>query len=570
MTNMDNEVTEIRQLPDMVDGVPDQPDGQVAPEPQVSPGMVLGNYRLDTPIGAGLTSQLFEADSLVAGKRCVVKVFRPELGCGPVEFGRYAHEVRQVSQLGHPAICDVYHSARVDDWMISAMTLEAGAKDLRSLVRNKAPLSRRVYLPVVRGICEALGAVHGLGLSHLRLHGGQVMVRMVERAVSVKVLDFGTHHLLPGIKEVVSGWERGPEDAIYTAPELAKELPGDARSDIYSICVMLYEMLTGKVPFLGSTFADTLEQHLSEPPPPPGKLVQLPAEVEDVVMRGLEKDPRKRIPSVEALLAALDPRGATGAHAVVGAGATTGRMALTPSQSKEYHLAEMAADQAAPHAVHAPAAAHPGGGAQALAPEMELGAAAPRTRVWLLVVLVVVALVVGGVVAYLVLGGKKQEKRPRGKRRASPAVVVPKKTAPTKPATRPTPRAPAPKKTAPTKPAARAPSAAPQPAPKPPAPAPARRGRTVKVSGDVKVSPMGKMLHLRGLRLNKGVGSITVATGAAEAKVYVNGHLKGSGAEVNLKGLPVGKHRIQLEVNGKKLPYKDVQVKKGQRLDLSF
>ncbi len=560
---MDNEVTEIRRMPEPGGDAPAEQAGKV------SPGTVLGNYRLLSVIGAGLTSEIYQADNLLARKRCAVKVFRPELGVGPVAFGRYTHETKRILQLSHPGITDVYFSGKADGHIFSVTELEAGS-DLRSLVRHKAPLSRRVYLPIISGICDALTDVHALGLFHGRLHGGQVMIQRNEQATMVKLLDLGTHHLLPGVKETSSEWARRAEDAICMSPEQAKGNEADARSDIYALAVMLYEMVTGKVPFLAQTFEETLEQHISEAPVSPGSLAQITAGLEETIMRGLEKDPRKRIPSVEALLAGLDPRHATGAHKVVGGGAavTSRHMALTPSQSREYELASL--EPGAPEEPGqpmAPAVAP----AQQAAPQAadDLDMAVPKNRTWMLVLALVVALAIAGGGAYLFFFAGKGKKKRRVKK-ARPAAA---RTVPRAPASKPV-KAPAKikKKTAPKKEAPGAASPAPAEPPAPAAKEEARpKQKAVRASGTGAASPsVGASLKMRGLRLNRGSGSVAVSTGNPKAKVYVNGHLKGKGSSVSLEDLPVGKHRIQLEIDGKKLPHKDVEVKKGKKLNLTF
>ncbi len=551
MDNIDNEVTEIRRMPEVDDEAP------VEHAAKVGPGTVLGNYRLVNLIGAGLTSEVYEADNLVARRRCAVKVFHPEMAIGPVVFGRYAHEAKRILQLAHPCITPVFYSGKADGQCYSVMALEQGS-DLRSLVRHKAPLSRRVYLPIITGICEALTDVHALGLSHGRLHGGQVMLQLSEQATGVKVLDLGTHHLLPGVKETSSEWQRRAEDAICISPEQAKGLDPDARSDIYALSVMLYEMVTGKVPFLAKTFEETLEQHASEDPVPPNTLAKVPSAVEETIMRGLSKDPRKRIPSVEALLAGLDPRHATGAHKAVGGTGGTRPLGLTPSQSREYELSTM--DPGAPgQPAAAPMQAMP------LEHDDNLDMAVPKNRTWLLIVALIFVLgVAGGGAYFFFFTGKKAKKQRAKKARPAPARTVPKE-------------APAPKKikkkTRPKKKSA-GPAPAPAPAAEPgdtPAEPARRAAKVIRAATRRSGTPtVGESLRIRGVGLNRGTGSIGVQTGHARAQVFVNGHLKGEGAAVELSDLPVRKHRIEIKVDGKVVGKKDVEVKKGEQVELAF
>ena len=550
MDNIDNEVTEIRRMPEAVDDAP------VEHAAKVSPGTVLGNYRLLDVIGAGLTSEVYEAENMLARRRCAVKVFHPEMNIGPVVFGRYAHEAKRILGLAHPCITPVFYSGKADGQSFSVMALEQGS-DLRSLVRHKAPLSRRVYLPIITGICEALTDVHAQGLFHGRLHGGQVMLQLSEQATAVKVLDLGTHHLLPGIKETSSEWQRRAEDAICFSPEQAKGLDPDARSDIYALSVMLYEMVTGKVPFLAKTFEETLEQHVSEDPVSPGTLAQVPSAVEETIMRGLSKDPRKRIHSVEALLAGLDPRHATGAHKAVGA-AGARPLGLTPSQSREYELSSM--DPAAPGQV-APAATLQQ--AMPVEPDDNLDMAVPKNRTWLLIVALVLALGIAGGGVYLFLfTGKKVKKSPGKRPRPAPARTVPREA----PSPKKVKKQAAPKKRA----AAAAPAPAAEPAPAPTEPA-KHAPRVIRPVARTTGTPTpGESLRIRGVGLNRGTGSVGIQTGHAKAQVFVNGHLRGRGAAVDLSDLPVRTHRIEIKVDGKLVGKKDVEIKKGEKLELAF
>jgi serine/threonine protein kinase len=516
----------------------------------VEPGTILGNYRLVRLIGSGMLSEVYQAQNLVANKPCAVKVFRQEVPLGPVAFGRYVHEVDRLSRIEPPNVAAVYGSGSIDGRSYTVMEHVAGT-DLRAIIREKAPLSRRTILPVMRGLCMALAQVHAFGLAHGHLHGGQVMVQWSGHAVQIKLLDFGTHHLVPHFKDAPAGWQWTPEHAICVSPEQAKLQPGDTRSDIYALAVLLYEMATGRVPFLGDSFASTLEQHISEQPVPPRQVSGVSAELEETILRGLEKDPRKRLPSVEALLAALDPMAVTGQHGRMGKPTTTGSYrALTASESTD----------AIPVAVPAQTAE------EAPPPPLPLEPiSVPRSRRWLFIVLGAVVLACGLAITLMIVGGGgsgdaddagdadaddkpgvDRPRRPLRKKRTAPARKRKATARPARPAA--------------ARPASPPPSREPEPAPPDPAREPSKEG----LNRARRAAPLGQ------LRRAEGFGSLSVVTGSVQAHVFVNGKFHGRGRRVNLPRLAAGLYRVHVVVNGKKSPHKDVELAPGQRRQVSF
>jgi hypothetical protein len=427
MERMDEEVTQVRPPP-----IP-PPLATLARDP------AFESCRLVRPLGEGYSSEIYEAENLVARKPCALKLFRRELGIGVVNLGRYVHECTRVSQIAHPALAEVYSTGTAEGRVYSLVELAPGT-DLRTLVRKSGgPLSRRTYLPIARALCEAIAALHAHGLAHRHLHSGQVMVLLEGAAVSVKLLDMGVHHFLPKVKEQVQGLRRRPEDAASLSPEQAKGQEGDSKSDLYALSAILYEMTTGRAPFLGETFAETAELHLSQAPTPPSQLVHLPAEVEEVILRGLEKDPRQRTPSVEALLAGIDPSTitATGQHAAPGKSGSARHAAVLEPHARELTRPEEAErPAAAPHPAEPaprPAAAPPARPAGRAAPppsprasgrvasplppppstsrlaplEEDVRLVVPKSRTWLYALLGVVVLGCIGIVGVVLLGGDK-------------------------------------------------------------------------------------------------------------------------------------------------------------------
>jgi len=562
---MENEVTQVRN-PEGEDAPQGDQDAEKMAAPPVGPGTVLDSFRLDRLISRGLTGELYQAHNLVAGKPCVVKVFHPALPLGPVAMGRYMHENQQAVALGIKGVAEVLSTGNAGGRHYAVMEGVPG-EALRMTVRQRAPLNRRYYLPLLRAICSTLAPLHAQGLFHGHLHGGQVLVRWEEgEEPEVTLLDLGLRHLLPGVKEPVPDWDRRPEHIIYMAPEQAKGAPGDPRSDVYALCVMLYEMVTGKVPFLAGDLGDTVEQIISEPPVTPGKLAQVPEAVEETILRGLEKDPRGRIPSVEALYAALDARGLseqTGSHQAASQGTGRHEVLLNGSVADEL-------------------AAEDGRGApiplsQDDLVELEETVGGGKKRKLLLVgALVAILLLCGGVLAFFLLGDKGKEKKKAAPRApapvAKPAPAPAPPPAPTKPKARKPRPAPVKKKEA-ARPAAAAP--APVARIEPPPPAPPRPTKPDPIN-EVAVKALSGRANLhpgvaRGMvKRVEGWGSLRVLTGSREARVFLNGNLRGAGEVIMMEKLPAGKYRIIVEKGGIKLPHRDVKIAPDQRLDVSF
>ena len=505
---------------------------QVQPAAQ---GGMLGNYRLGSSIGQGLLGTVYDGFNAVANKPCAIKVFRQDLPGGAVTRGRYINETEMVARVGHPNIAQTYVSGFAEGRLYTTMERLAGT-NLAGLLRQQAPLSRRAYFPLLREICAGLAAAHAYNVGHRHLHPAQIMVQWEgARGPEVKLLDFGTHHLVPALTEQVAGWKWQPAHAICIAPEQAKGAlsSGDSRSDIYAVSVMLYEMVTGRVPFLADSFAATLEQHVNEPPTPPSQITAVPAGLEETIMRGLEKDPRKRIPSVEALLAAIDPMAVTGQH----------QLLRTKKPSTGRHVALMSQEMPIPAMPEGPTSlGEPGPPPPMLAPER-----VPRSRWWLFALLAVVVAACGITIALLLLdddepkpGPPRPRPMPTGVRRARVG----------------TPR--------------RAPAPPPRPAPKkrieePPPPKPAPSGR---ISPAITSPRHG--LAGRPLRKVEGIGALEVSTPSDDAQVFVNGRFRGKGKLVILSDLPSGLYRIHLEIKGKKTPHRDVQIQPNKRLTVKF
>jgi len=267
-------------------------------------GAKLGNYRILEKIGAGGQGTVYKATDTKLGRAIVIKVLPPELTVKAANLKRFEREARLASALDHPNICTIFDLNELGGVHFIAMQFVEG-KNVRDLV-NGRPLDLRSALSITIQVADALAAAHGRGIVHRDIKAGNVMVTP---AGQVKILDFGLAKLLDSedlggihhtdLTEV--GVPYGT--ATYAAPEQARGDRVDARADIFSTGVLLYELLTGTWPFQGKTSVDVRHAVLHDDPQPldearPG---QTPARLQAILDRAIAKDPKDRYQKAAAM-----------------------------------------------------------------------------------------------------------------------------------------------------------------------------------------------------------------------------------------------------------------------------
>src|SRR5256884_2141136 len=266
-------------------------------------GAKLGNYRILEKIGAGGQGTVYKATDTKLGRAVVIKVLPPELTLKEANLKRFEREARLASALDHPNICTIFDLNEIEGVHFIAMQYVEG-KNVRELVSGR-PLDLRSALSIAIQVADALAAAHSRGIIHRDIKAGNVMVTP---AGQVKILDFGLAKLLDheggGIHQTdltEVGIPYGT--ATYAAPEQARGESVDARADIFSTGVLLYEMLTGTWPFTGKTSVDVRHAVLHDEPPAlyearPGGA---PQQLQAILDRALAKDPRQRYQKVNDL-----------------------------------------------------------------------------------------------------------------------------------------------------------------------------------------------------------------------------------------------------------------------------
>ncbi|HEX3142638.1 MAG TPA: protein kinase [Pyrinomonadaceae bacterium] len=268
-------------------------------------GAKLGNYRILEKIGAGGQGTVYKATDTKLGRAVVIKVLPPELTVKEANLKRFEREARLASALDHPNICTIFDLNDIEGVHFIAMQYVEG-KNVRDLV-NGRPLDFRSALTIAIQVADALSAAHERGIVHRDIKAGNVMVTP---SGQVKILDFGLAKLVdesaaPGNIHHTDLTEVGVPygTATYAAPEQARGERVDARADIFSTGVLLYELLTGTWPFQGKTSVDVRHAVLHEDPVPlnearPGGA---PWQLQVILDRAIAKDPKQRYQRVGEL-----------------------------------------------------------------------------------------------------------------------------------------------------------------------------------------------------------------------------------------------------------------------------
>jgi len=265
----------------------------------------LGGERLDDKylierlLGQGGMGAVYKATHLGTTRAVAIKIIRPQLSSNEEFVERFRREASSAAGLQHPNVVAVYDRGEFDGTYYIAMEYLEG-RSLKTIVQQEAPLDTDRAIDLTIQVLRAARFAHRRGIIHRDLKPHNVIVDADGRA---KVTDFGIARA--GASDMTqTGSIMGT--AQYLSPEQAQGHAVSAASDIYSIGIMLYELLTGRVPFEGESAVTVALKQVNERPTPPS--VYNPAvtpELEEAVMRALEKDPARRYPDADAFIAAL-------------------------------------------------------------------------------------------------------------------------------------------------------------------------------------------------------------------------------------------------------------------------
>ena len=263
------------------------------------PGTLLGDrYRIVSKLGAGGMGEVYRATDLRLGQQVALKFLPQEMAEDPKALARFHNEVRIARQVAHPNVCRVYDIGEVEGIPYLSMEYVDG-EDLNSLLRRIGRLPRDKALEIARKLCAGLAAAHNKGVLHRDLKPGNIMI---DGRGQVLITDFG----LAGIMGQIDGAEARNGTPGYMAPEQLSGKEVSAKSDVYALGVVLYEMFTGKRPFNASTRAELIKLTEEGMPVAPRNIVkEIDPAVENVILQCLSPDPRNRPDSALAVSAGL-------------------------------------------------------------------------------------------------------------------------------------------------------------------------------------------------------------------------------------------------------------------------
>jgi serine/threonine protein kinase len=282
-------------------------------------GQVLaGRYRVTAFLGSGSVGEVYEAEDLELGERIALKVLHPGADDEPV-LRRFKQEIQLARRVTHPNVCRTYDlayhceepgmSADASPRLRVFLTMELlRGETLADKLAGQGRMTPAEMLPIVRQVAAALTAAHTAGVVHRDLKSGNIFLMTSPAGTRAVVTDFGLAGS-SGEAASVNGELMG--SPAYMAPEQVRNEVATPATDIYALGVVLYEMVTGELPFIGSSAFYTAVKRLKEPPPPPhGKVPSLDPAWNAAILRCLELEPADRFATAEDVIGALTPSAA--------------------------------------------------------------------------------------------------------------------------------------------------------------------------------------------------------------------------------------------------------------------
>lgn len=260
----------------------------------------IGSYEIREVLGRGGMGTVYRALDPMVNREVALKVINPELSQNNLLMKRFRNEAIAMARLNHPNIVTLYNFFSEGDLHYMVMEYVTG-ESLSKIISEERGLHWERALSIFTQMVEAIVFAHEQGIIHRDIKPSNVLI---QPNGTVKITDFGIAKVLGGEELTRAGATLGT--SRYMSPEQIRGEPIGISSDIYSLGVTLYEMVTGSVPFPGNSDFEIQRGHLEFLPPPPQQLnPDIPGEVEAAILKSLEKKPRDRFPSARHFLVAL-------------------------------------------------------------------------------------------------------------------------------------------------------------------------------------------------------------------------------------------------------------------------
>lgn len=256
-------------------------------------GDQLDHYRIDGLVARSGMASIFRGTDTRDGRQVAIKLPHPEMEADPILFDRFQREEDIGKKLDHPGVVRVLADAKRSR---RYMVLEwVDGRLLRQILNEQKKLPADRAIRITLALCNALQYIHAQGVVHRDLKPENIMVGPNDE---VKLIDFGIAANAGSRRLTFAKLTEAMGTPDYISPEQVKGKRGDARSDVYSLGIMFYEMLTGKVPFTGpNPFVIMNERLLNNPIPPREVNPEVTPELQEIIYRALERDPSKRYPN---------------------------------------------------------------------------------------------------------------------------------------------------------------------------------------------------------------------------------------------------------------------------------
>ncbi|MCU0662886.1 MAG: protein kinase [Myxococcota bacterium] len=275
----------------------------------IAVGQVLdGRYRVERLLGEGGMGAVYEGFHVVLAKRVALKMLHPEYATSEEVLKRFYREAQAASTIGHKNTIEIYDvGVTPENAPYIAMEYLEG-EDLESLLVREGRVSVDAAAGVLEPVLLALAAAHSKGIIHRDLKPSNIFItRDAGGNPIVKLIDFGISKITKGDGTKLTQTGSLIGTPAYMSPEQARGMQNvDHRTDLYAVGVIMYQLLTGTLPFTGANYSELIITVLTSDPKPPRELVSsIPQEVNDLVIQQLSKDPQKRSQSAAALLQSL-------------------------------------------------------------------------------------------------------------------------------------------------------------------------------------------------------------------------------------------------------------------------